>query len=159
MKCEILLLRVRGSTLVLPDWLTWMTSPPSDEPLFDNVPYDKWPLSAKELVKNREPDDDGVYRRYQPHNWIGERLEKTTLEVFEFQPTLTMTPKAGGMTIGWKSGTLQRALRIEGPWEDLPIDDPWLDVASGKRTEERILILPKPPFLPSKFFRIKPGSE
>ena len=136
----------------------WSCGPGEDGFLtcFERIPVVN---SVRELVKNREPDDDGVFRIPAAFLSTDSLEELVTIEIFEFQPTLTMHPKAGGMTIGWKSGTLQRALRIEGPWEDIPVDDPSLDVMSGKITEGRIRIFLRPPFLPSKFFRIKPGSE
>ncbi len=55
---------------------------------------------------------DGVYR-------IESRHIPFLVEVYGFQPTLTITRKADGVEIGWEAGTLQRSLLIDGPWKDV----------------------------------------
>ena len=91
--------------------------------------------SARELIRNRSPDSDGVYRIETRHPLL--------VEVYGFQPTFTITRKAGGVEIGWEAGTLQRSLLIDGPWKD---------VESGG-TERRLFLRPSHPY---EFFRVKP---
>ena len=55
-------------------------------------------LPARELIRNRSPDSDGVFR-------IRSR-RPLLIEAYGFQPTLTMTRKADGVEIGWEAGTL-----------------------------------------------------
>ena len=93
---------------------------------------------ARRLIRNRSSDNDGVYRI--------ESRPPLLVEVYGFQPTFTITRKAGGVEIGWEAGTLQRSLLIDGPWRD---------VESGG-TERRIFLRPSHPY---EFFRVKPVSE
>ena len=77
--------------------------------------------SARELIRNRKPDSDGVFRIQSRPSLISGgkivvgsdgvyRIESRyplLVEVYGFQPTLTMTRKADGVEIGWEAGTLQ----------------------------------------------------
>ena len=113
--------------------------------------------SAKELIRNRKPDSDGVYRiQSRPSTISGGKIvvgsdgvyrietrHPLLVEVYGFQPTFTITRKADGVEIGWEAGTLQRSLLIDGPWRD---------VESGG-TERRIFLRPSHPY---EFFRVKP---
>ena len=118
--------------------------------------------SARELIRNRKPDSDGVFRIQSRPGTINvggngvklgsdgvyriETRHPLLVEVYGFQPTLTITRKADGVEIGWEAGTLQRSLLIDGPWED---------VESGG-TERRLFLRPSHPY---EFFRVKPVSE
>ena len=113
--------------------------------------------SARELIRNRKPDSDGVFRiQSRPSTIAGARIvvgsdgvyrietrHPLLVEVYGFQPTFTITRKADGVEIGWEAGILQRSLLIDGPWQD---------VESGG-TERRLFLRPSHPY---EFFRIKP---
>ena len=90
---------------------------------------------ARRLIRNRSSDNDGVYRIESRHPLL--------VEVYGFQPTFTITRKAGGVEIGWEAGTLQRSLLIDGPWKD---------IESGG-TERRLFLRPSHPY---EFFRVNP---
>ena len=118
--------------------------------------------SARELIRNRKPDSNGVFRiqsRPGTINVGGNGVELGSdgvyriesrypllVEVYGFQPTFTITRKADGVEIGWEAGILQRSLLIDGPWKD---------VESGG-TERRLFLRPSHPY---EFFRVKPVSE
>ena len=116
--------------------------------------------SARELIRNRKPDSDGVFRiQSRPSIISGGRIvvdsdgvyriesrHTRLVEVYGFQPTFTITRKADGVEIGWEAGTLQRSLLIDGPWRD---------IESGG-TERRLFLRPSHPY---EFFRVKPVSE
>ena len=113
--------------------------------------------SARELIRNRSPDSDGVFRiQSRPSTISGGKIVLGSdgvyriesrypllVEVYGFQPTFTITRKADGVEIGWEAGTLQRSLLIDGPWRD---------VESGG-TERGLFFRPSHPY---EFFRIKP---
>ena len=116
--------------------------------------------SARELIRNRKPDSDGVFRIQSRPSIISGgkivvgsdgvyRIESRyplLVEVYGFQPTLTITRKADGVEIGWEAGILQRSLLIDGPWQD---------IESGG-TERRLFLRPSHPY---EFFRVKPVIE
>ena len=116
--------------------------------------------SARELIRNRRPDSDGVFRiQSRPSTISGGKIVLGSdgvyrietrypllVEVYGFQPTFTITRKADGIEIGWEAGTLQRSLLIDGPWKD---------VESGG-TERRLFLRPSHPY---EFFRVKPVIE
>ena len=116
--------------------------------------------SARELIRNRSPDSDGVFRiQSRPSTIAGARIvvdsdgvyriesrHPLLVEVYGFQPTFTITRKADGVEIFWEAGTLQRSLLIDGPWKD---------VESGG-TERRLFLGPSHPY---EFFRVKPVIE
>ena len=76
--------------------------------------------SARELIRNRSPDSDGVFRikASLPSIIVGDsgvevdsdgvyRIKSRRpllVEVYGFQPTLTITRKANGVEIGWGQG-------------------------------------------------------
>ena len=117
---------------------------------------------TRELIRNRRPDSDGVFRIKSNlpsiiAGDIGVNLDSDgvyrirfrhpfLIEVYGFQPTLTITRKADGVEIGWEAGILQSSLLIDGPWKD---------VESGG-TERRLFLRPSHPY---EFFRVKPVSE
>lgn len=125
-------------------------------PNFENFDFPP----ARELIRNQSPDSDGVFRIQSRHSLISggkiavgsdsvyriETRYPLLVEVYGFQPTLTITRKADGVEIGWEAGTLQRSLLIDGPWRD---------IESGG-TERRLFFRPSHPY---EFFRVKPGSE
>ena len=112
---------------------------------------------ARRLIRNRIPDSDGVFRiESRPSTISGGKIVVGSdgvyriesrypllVEVYGFQPTLTITRKADGVEIGWEAGTLQRSLLIDGPWRD---------IESGG-TERRLFLRPSHPY---EFFRVKP---
>ena len=113
--------------------------------------------SARECIRNRSPDSDGIFRiQSRPSTISGGRIvvgsdgvyriearHPLLVEVYGFQPTFTITRKADGIEIGWEASILQRSLLIDGPWKD---------VESGG-TERRLFFRPSHPY---EFFRIKP---
>ena len=117
---------------------------------------------ARELIKNRSPDSDGVFRIQSRPGTINvggngvkhgsdgvyriESRHTRLVEVYGFQPTFTITRKADGVEIDWEAGTLQRSLLIDGPWRD---------VESGG-TDRRLFLRPSHPY---EFFRVKPVIE
>ena len=80
--------------------------------------------SARELIRNRSPDSDGIFRiQSRPSTISGGKIAVGSdgvyrietrypllVEVYGFQPTFTITRKADGVEIGWEAGTLQRSL-------------------------------------------------
>ena len=117
---------------------------------------------ARELIRNRKPDSDGVFRIQSRPGTINVggngvklgsdgiyRIESRyplLVEVYGFQPTLKITRKADGVEVGWEAGILQRSLLIDGPWRD---------VESGG-TDRRLFLRPSHPY---EFFRVKPVIE
>lgn len=101
--------------------------------------------SAQELIRNREPDDDGVFRipRYAGPAVYNEG--EFTIEVHGIAPRIWLTRQEDGVEIVWEAGPLQSAPTINGPWKDITFD--------GTR---RLFLRSSSP---AEFFRVKPMVE
>ena len=99
--------------------------------------------SAEKLIKNRIPDDDGVFRIDQSdHHYLGVEV----IEVYEFTPKPKITIRGNGIEIRWPEGILQSSPTINGPWKDAqPVRVHTLRVRRSFRSP-----------LPVEFFRVKP---
>ena len=98
--------------------------------------------SAKNLIRNREPDDDGVFRIPMSINPIDEGSRRFTIEVHGVEPQIWLNRQEGGVEIVWDRGRLQSAPSINGPWTDITFDD-----------TRRIFLRSSSP---AEFFRVKP---
>ena len=96
--------------------------------------------SAQELIKNREPDDDGVFRI--PMNYDFHHQFQFTIEVHGIAPRIWLTRQEDGVEIVWEAGPLQSAPTINGPWKDITFDD-----------TRRLFLRSSSP---AEFFRVKP---
>ena len=97
--------------------------------------------SAKNLIRNREPDDDGIFRIPFPLDYaLG--TEEFTIEVYGVEPQIWLNRQEGGVEIVWDRGQLQSAPSIDGPWTDITFDD-----------TRRLFIRSSSP---AEFFRVKP---
>ena len=73
--------------------------------------------SAEKLIKNRIPDNDGVFRIDQSdHHYLGVGV----IEVYEFTPKPKITIRGNGIDIRWSEGILQSSSTINGPLERRP---------------------------------------
>lgn len=99
--------------------------------------------SAEKLIKNRIPDNDGVFRIDQSdHHYLGVEV----IEVYEFTPKPKITIRGNGIDIRWSEGILQSSPTINGPWKDVqPVRVHTLRVRRDFRSS-----------LPAEFFRVKP---
>ena len=101
--------------------------------------------SAEKLIKNRIPDDDGVFRIDQTdHHYLGVGV----IEVYGFnKPKITMKVWRNGIDVRCceYEGILQSAPTINGPWKDTQ------PFRVGTRRERRIFLSS-----PAQFFRVKP---
>ena len=93
--------------------------------------------SAKKLIRNREPDDDGVFRIP-----ISTLPTVPTIEVHGVPPQIWLNRQEGGVEIVWDRGQLQSAPTINGPWTDITFDD-----------TRRLFLRSSSP---AEFFRVKP---
>lgn len=100
--------------------------------------------AAKELIRNREPDDDGIFRIPMNAGGIDHKLE-FTIEVHGIAPRIWLTRQEGGVEIVWEAGPLQSAPTINGPWKDITFDD-----------TRRLFLRSSSP---AEFFRVKPMAE
>ena len=98
--------------------------------------------SAKNLIRNREPDDDGVFRISMSSNPIDEGSRRFTIEVHGVEPQIWLNRQEGGVEIVWDRGQLQSAPSIDGPWTDITFDD-----------TRRLFLRSSSP---AEFFRVKP---
>lgn len=96
--------------------------------------------AAKELIRNRLPDDDGVFRIGQAdHHYLGVGV----IEVYGFPPRITI--RRNGIDIRWYEGTLQSSPTVDGPWKDVqPVRVHTPRVRRDFRSS-----------LPAEFFRVK----
>ena len=97
--------------------------------------------SAKNLIRNREPDDDGVFRILM-HQKPAYESDKFTIEVHGVEPQIWLNRQEGGVEIVWDRGQLQSAPSIDGPWTDITFDD-----------TRRLFLRSSSP---AEFFRVKP---
>lgn len=97
--------------------------------------------SAQELIKNREPDDDGVFRIPMYYNFHHHFI----IEVHGIAPRIWLTRQEDGVEIVWEAGPLQSAPTINGPWKDITFDD-----------TRRLFLRSSSP---AEFFRVKPMTE
>ena len=97
--------------------------------------------SAKNLIRNREPNDDGVFRIPMSSNPLNESTE-FTIEVHGGEPQIWLNRQEGGVEIVWDR-QLQSAPSIDGPWTDITFDD-----------TRRLFIRSSSP---AEFFRVKPN--
>lgn len=97
--------------------------------------------AAKELMRNRIPDGDGVFRIDQTdHHYLGVGV----IEVYGFPPRITI--RRNSIDIRWYEGILQSSSTINGPWKDVqPVRVHTLRVRRDFRSS-----------LPAEFFRVKP---
>ena len=105
---------------------------------------------AEKLIKNRIPDDDGVFRIDQTdHHYLGVGV----IEVYGFnKPKITMKVWRNGIDVRCceYEGTLQSAPTINGPWKDV---QPVPPVQVNRRTRAlRGRLFSSP----AQFFRVKP---
>ena len=98
--------------------------------------------SAKDLIRNREPDDDGVFRIPIPTSYAIDDDNFFTIEVHGVDPQIWLNRQEGGVEIVWDRGQLQSAPSIDGPWTDITFDD-----------TRRLFIRSSSP---AEFFRVKP---
>ena len=98
--------------------------------------------SAKDLIRNREPDDDGVFRIPMRMNSNPTPSQFFTIEVHGVEPQIWLNCQEGGVEIVWDRGQLQSAPSINGPWTDITFDD-----------TRRLFIRSSSP---AEFFRVKP---
>ena len=98
---------------------------------------------AKELMRNRLPDNDGVFRIDQTdHHYLGVEV----IDVYGFPPKIKITIGRNGIDIRWYEGILQSPPTINGPWKDV---EPIRVHTPRVRRDFRS-------FLPAEFFRVKP---
>ena len=97
--------------------------------------------SAQELIKNREPDDDGVFRIPYYYNFHHHFI----IEVHGIAPRIWLTRQEDGVEIVWEAGPLQFAPTINGAWKDITFDD-----------TRRLFLRSSSP---AEFFRVKPMAE
>ncbi len=117
---------------------------------------------ARELIRNRIPDSDGVFRirSSSPASDIlqgGVEVDidgvyritynnaadyPLLIEVYGVKPQIWLTRQEGGVEILWNIGMLQSAPSIDGPWTDITFDD-----------TRRLFIRSSSP---AEFFRVKP---
>ena len=114
---------------------------------------------ARELIRNRSPDSDGVFRiRSSPNPRIlyddGVELgsdgvyrinnsrHSLLIEVYGVPTRISMNRKDDGVEIVWDRGQLQSAPSIDGPWTDITFDD-----------TRRLFLRSSSP---AEFFRVKP---
>ena len=105
---------------------------------------------AEKLIKNRIPDNDGVFRIGQTdHHYLGVGV----MEVYGFnKPKITMKVWRNGIDVHCceYEGILQSAPTINGPWKDVyPV--PPVQVSRRTRELRRRLFSS-----PAQFFRLKP---
>lgn len=118
--------------------------------------------SARELIRNRIPDSDGVFRirSSSPASdilWGGVEVDidgvyritydnaadyPLLIEVYGVEPQIWLTRQEGGVEILWNIGMLQSAPSIDGPWTDITFDN-----------TRRLFIRSSSP---AEFFRVKP---
>ena len=98
--------------------------------------------SAKNLIRNRKPDDDGVFRISMDKNPLNESFGRFTIEVHGVAARIWLNRQEGGVEIVWDRGQLQSAPSIDGPWTDITFDD-----------TRRLFIRSSSP---AEFFRVKP---
>ena len=77
--------------------------------------------SAKNLIRNRETDDDGVFRISMEHS--NRNAGSITIEVYSVDPQIWLNRQEGGVEIVWDRGQSQSAPSIDGPWTDITFDD------------------------------------
>ena len=99
--------------------------------------------SAEDLIRNREPDDDGVFRI--PMNYDFHHQFQFSIEVHGIAPRIWLTRQEDGVEIIWEAGPLQSAPTINGPWKDITFDD-----------TRRLFLRSSSP---AEFFRVKPMAE
>ena len=100
--------------------------------------------AAKELMRNRIPDVDGVFRIDQTDHHY---LDVGVIEVYEFTPKPKITIRGNGIDIRWPEGILQSSPTINGPWKDVQlVRVHTLRVRRSFRSSS----------LPAEFFRVKP---
>ena len=71
---------------------------------------------AQDLIKNRPPEDDGVFRIPVDRSHTIWRIIGV-IEVYGVPPRITMTSKEDGVEIVCDRGTLQSDPTIDGPLE------------------------------------------
>ena len=109
--------------------------------------------AAKDLIRKREPDDDGVFRIAFPAAYLYDYDEPGysgwvhkgkffTIEVHGIAPRISLTRQEDGVEIVWDRGQLQSAPSIDGPWTDITFDD-----------TRRLFLRSSSP---AEFFRVKP---
>ena len=101
--------------------------------------------SAKDLIRNREPDDDGVFRIPMYAGPAVYNEGKFTIEVHGIAPRIWLSRQEDGVEIVWEAGPLQSAPTINGPWKDITFDD-----------TRRLFLRSSSP---AEFFRVKPMAE
>ena len=97
--------------------------------------------SAKELIKDRTPESDGVFRIEAGNSLLG----ASVIEVHGVPPRIWLNRQEGGVEIVWEAGPLQSAPTINGPWKDITFDD-----------TRRLFLRSSSP---AEFFRVKPMAE
>ena len=100
--------------------------------------------SAKDLIRNREPDDDGVFRIPMKADYSSSS-DQFTIEVHGIAPRIWLSRQEDGVEIVWEAGPLQSAPTINGPWKDITFDD-----------TRRLFLRSSSP---AEFFRVKPMAE
>lgn len=101
--------------------------------------------AAKDLIRNREPNNDGVFRipiRAYSDAIGGSNDPRFTIEVHGVAARIWLNRQEGGVEIVWDRGQLQSAPTINGPWTDITFDD-----------TRRLFIRSSSP---AEFFRVKP---
>ena len=97
--------------------------------------------AAKDLIRNREPDDDGVFRIPIPLGYESD-VKEFTIEVHGVAPQIWVSRQEGGVKIVWDRGQLLSAPSIDGPWTDITFND-----------TRRLFLRSSSP---AEFFRVKP---